>query len=327
MIGLRRAGRYTRLRSAGACRPLRLGVGDKREGAKRWLDGFAAYIRLHGDLKSSTVRVYLGLLRPLGRFLARRQVRAIGSLRMADIDAFFVCRGAQMSPRSMYMVRAALRSFLKYLYVEGALSSDMSCDLPRPSCFSADRRPKYLPWRKVEELLSSIDRSALTGKRDYALLTLLACHGLRAGEAAKLRVQDIDFEEGSFLLRERKDGRCARLPLSPRAAGALKDYLGSRPVVGHAEVFLSVVPPARPLGAGIYEIARSRMRRRFPGGLPVYGSHVLRHSFAKCLLDRGARLTDLGLILGHRNLRSTLVYARIATEELREVADNYARLL
>lgn len=255
------------------------------------------------------------------RFLGGRLVSA------AELDTFISGQGERMSPRSLYVVRAALRSFLRYLYVEGTLAMDLSLGLPRPSRFSADQRPKYLPWAKVEELLSSIDRGTLLGKRDYALLTLLACHGLRAGEAAKLRIPDIDFEEGCFLLRERKDGRCARLPLSPRAKEALKDYLGSRPAVGHAEVFLSVAPPPRPLGAGIYEVARSRMRRRFPGALAAYGSHVLRHSFAKCMLDRGARLPELGMILGHRNLRSTLVYARIATEELREVADNYARLL
>lgn len=255
------------------------------------------------------------------RFLAGRRMR------LADIDAFFAQQSAHMSPRSLYVVRAALRSFLKYLYVDGALAMDLSCDLPRPSRFSADRRPKYLPWSKIEELLSSIDRRNLTGKRDYALLTLLACHGLRAGEAAKLRVQDIDFKAGAFLLRDRKDGRCARLPLSARAKEALEDYLRLRPATRHAEMFLRVTPPLEPLRAGIYDVAISRMRRLFPDGLAAYGSHVLRHSFAKCLLDRGARLTDIGMILGHRNLRSTLVYARIATEELREVADNYARLL
>ena len=296
-------------------------------GIERWLDGFARYARLHGELKASTVKVYLGWLAYLARFLAGRRVRSIRSLGLVDLDDFFTEQGARMSPRSLYIVRAAVRSFLKYLYVEGELSSDLGDALPRPSRFSADRRPKYLPWAKVEELLSGIDRSSLVGKRDFALLTLLACHGLRVGEAAALRVQDIDFIEGSFFLRERKDGRCARLPLSARAKEALEDYLRARPATGHAEIFLTVLPPLGPLRAGIYWVAQSHMRRRFGNTISCYGSHVLRHSFAKCLLDRGARLTDLGLILGHRHLRSTLIYARIATEELREVADNYARLL
>lgn len=305
-----------------------VGVTRGREGPKRWLDGFVTYVRLHGGLKSSTVRVYLDWLNLFMRFLASRRVSAIRRLGSAELDAFFAQQGARMSPRSLYGVRAALRSFLKYLYVEGKLVLDLSLELPRPSRFSADQRPKYLPWAKVEELLAGVDRSSLGGKRDYAILTLLACHGLRAGEAAKLRVQDIDFNEGSFLLRDRKDGRCARLPLSARAKEALEDYLRLRPSGPYAEVFLSVPPPRRPLAAArIGDIAQAHLRRRFPSGLTFYGSHVLRHSFAKCLLDRGARLADLGMILGHRSLRSTLVYARIATEELREVADNYARLL
>lgn len=299
----------------------------KRPGIERWVGKFATYARLHGELKSTTVGVYLGRLAELTRFLTRRGVRSMRSLGLADLDDFFTEQGARMSPRSLYVVRAAIRSFLKYLYVEGELASDLGSGLPRPSRFSADQRPKYLPWAKVEELLAGIDRSSLVGKRDLALLTLLACHGLRAGEAATLRVQDIDFEEGSFFLRERKDGRCGRLPLSARAKEALEDYLRVRPATGHAEIFLTVQPPLGPLRAGIYTVARSHMRRRFGSTISHYGSHVLRHSFAKCLLDRGARLTDLGLILGHRHLCSTLMYARIATEELREVADNYARLL
>jgi len=233
-----------------------------------------------------------------------------------------------MKPGSLYGTRAALRSFLRWLYVEGKLATDLGCQLPRPSRFSADQRPKYLPWEKVEKLLAGIDRSTLGGKRDYAILTMLALHGLRAGEVAELRVEDIDLKEGAFLLRHRKDGRCARLPLAPRAKEALVDYLQLRGDSACAELFLNAPPPPQPLAVStIGVIARAYLRQRFPQGLPSYGSHVFRHSFAKCLLDRGARLADLGLILGHRNLRSTMIYARIATKELSEVADNYARLL
>lgn len=304
------------------------GSARRHHGLNRWRDGFAGYARLHGELQASTVEVYLRCLDIFMRFLARRRVRTMRRLRLADLDAFFVHQGARMSPRSLYVVRGALRSFLKWLYVEGELAVDLSCGLPRPPRFSADRRPKYLPWTKVEELLAGIERNTLAGKRDYAILTLLACHGLRAGEVAKLRAEDIDFNGGSFFLRERKDGRCARLPLSPRAKEALEDYLRLRGSSLGAAVFLNAPPPPRALvAASISTIARTHLRRRFPSGLPSCGSHVLRHSFAKCLLDRGARLTELGLILGHRNLRSTLMYARIATKELSEVADNYARLL
>jgi site-specific recombinase XerD len=298
------------------------------KGLLAWRDGFADYACLHGELQASTVQVYLRCLDIFMLFLERRRVNAIQRLGLADIDAFFVHQGARMSPHSLYVVRGALRHFLKWLYVEGELATDLSCNLPRPSRFSADRRPKYLPWAKVEELLAGIDRSTLAGKRDYAILTLLAFHGLRAGEVAKLREQDIDFKEGSFFLRCRKNGRCARLPLSPRAKEALEDYLRVRGSSPCAEVFLSNPPPPKGLAAGeIGVIAHAHLRRRFPSGLPFYGSHVFRHSFAKYLLDRGARLADLGLILGHRHLRSTLMYTRIAIGELREVADNYARLL
>lgn len=302
--------------------------GGRREGLKDWRDEFAGYARLHGELADSTIEVYLRCVDIFMRFLARRRVKTIAKLKLADIDAFMGQKGARMKPRSLYVVRGALRFFLKWLYVEEKLVVDLSCQLPRPSRFSADQRPKYLPWAKVEELLAGMERSTLAGKRDYAILTMLALHGLRAGEVAKLRVEDIDLKDGSFLLRCRKDGRCARLPLSARAKEALEDYLLLRGKEPREEVFLNAPPPPQPLvAATIGHIARDHLRQRFPRGLPSCGSHVFRHSFAKCLLDRGARLADLGLILGHRNLRSTMMYARIATKELSEVADNYARLL
>lgn len=295
---------------------------------KRWVDRFAQHVREHGELKPTTVQGYLIYLEHLARFLERRGVRTVRRLRLAELDAFLAHRGARMSPRSLYVVRAALRAFLKYLYVLGELEWDFGGDLARPSRFSADQRPKYLPWTEVEGLLSGIDRDKPVGKRAYAVLALLACQGLRAGEVAKLRLEDLDFKAGSIFIRERKNGRSARLPMAARVKGALEDYLQVRPASEHGEVFLTVAVPLRPLKpVGVGRAVGSRLRRRFPGRVESCGSHVLRHSFAKCLLDRGARLTDLGLMLGHRHLRSTLMYARIATEELREVADNYARLL
>jgi len=297
------------------------------KGLQAWRDEFASYAHQHGALQPTTVQVYLRWLDIFMRFLARRRVKTVERLKLTDIDAFLAQQGGRMTPKSLYGVRGALRSFLKWLYVEGKLATDFSCRLLRPSRFSADQRPKYLPWEKVEKLLAGMGRSTLAGKRDYAILTMLALHGLRAGEVAKLRVEDIDLKEGSFLLRCRKDGRCARLPLAPRAKEALEDYLRLRGNSACAEVFLNAPPPQALAVATVGKIAHAHLRQRFPEGLPSYGSHVFRHSFAKYLLDRGARLADLGLILGHRNLRSTMMYARIATKELGEVADNYARLL
>lgn len=295
---------------------------------KRWVDRFAQHAGEHGGLKPTTVKVYLVWLEHLARFLERRGVRTVRRLRLAELDAFMAQRGARMSPRSLYNVRAALRAFLRYLYVVGELEWDFGGELARPSRFSADQRPKYLPWAEVEALLSGVDRDSPVGKRAYAVLALLACQGLRAGEVAKLRLEDLDFEAGSIFVRERKNGRSGRLPMSARAREALEDYLRVRPANVRAEVFLTVKGAPTPMSPGaVGQAASWRLRRRFPKRLEPRGAHVLRHSFAKCLLDRGARLTDLGLMLGHRHLRSTLMYARIATEELREVADNYARLL
>lgn len=289
------------------------------------LDDYLAFCRDHGGLRPKTTEGYLSELHRLRSFLGRRGVSGVRKLATADIDAFLMRRSRSMGPRGLRSVATATRSFLRYLHLHGRIPRDLAGCVVSPSRFSSDLRPKYLPWRRVEELLGCVDRSAPAGKRDYAILVLLACHGLRAREAAGLRVENVDLERGCLRLRHRKNGTAADLPMSERAVHALRDYLAVRPLQGRAELFLTTVAPVIPLsGAALGGVAQRRLRACFGGR---GGAYTLRHSFAKALLDRGARLHDIGTLLGHKSLRSTLIYTRVATEDMREVADNYAAWL
>jgi site-specific recombinase XerD len=197
-----------------------------------------------------------------------------------------------------------------------------------PCQFSKSRYPKYLPWSKIQSVLAGIDRNAALGKRDYALLSMLSCHGLRPGEVARLHLTDINWEESSFTLRQRKSGVQACLPLAAPAKRALQDYLATRPSSTLPNVFLNHRAPHGPFTpASLRLVAAKCLRKSLGDSLPYYGGYIFRHSFAKAMLDRGASILSIGTMLGHRRLNSTLVYTQIDTKGLREASDNYSDLL
>ena len=284
------------------------------------------FCRIHQGQRDSTVRPARTLLSFLEAFLARRGIRDLRRLSLADIDAFFLARTRRSAPATQKILLGRLRNFFRFLYLKGHLSINWAPRLMPPSLFQKNLRPKYLPWRQVEEFLGSIDRSSPLGKRDYAMALLMATLGLRARELAALRVKDIDLPNRQIHLPERKGGRADLFPLSQALINALADYLSVRSPVPFEELFLSVRPPVKPLGPYVREAVSIRLARHFglPRSMRVY---LLRHSFAKRLLDNGAPLPDIGAVLGHRSLSSTLIYTRVDTRSLREVSDNYADLL
>jgi site-specific recombinase XerD len=286
------------------------------------------FCRSHKGLKDITIRARRIQLWRLRVFLQQRGKRKIQDITTADLDAFFLHRGTEAGGYTPHGVPESIRPFFRYLYLKGILRSNLSEGLFSPCRFRMDRRPKYIPWPNVQKLLASIDRSTPIGKRDYAILALLAYHGLRAREAAHLKLADIDWDAPSLWLYHRKNGANARIPLSAIAKEALQDYLAARPSSPpHLEVFLTCQAPIVPLGGRLGAVAQRHLFRLFGRSIPKHGAYVLRHSFAKSLLDRGAKLQDIAALLGHRKLDSTLTYTQIDTEGLREVADNYANLL
>ena len=290
------------------------------------LDRYMEFCRIHRGLRLVTREGYRRDILRLRSFLDRRRIGRIQEMTLTDLDDFLLHHGKHLGIRGLQSIATALRAFLRYLHLNGDISRDLARNVLSPRRFHADLRPKYLPWKKIEQLLASVNRNTPGGKRDYAILVLLACHGLRAREAAGLRTGDINWITRSFLLRETKNGTTAQIPISQETTEALRDYLSVRPEYSYPEFFLTTYAPIKPLGRALCDVAAGHLHKCF-GRLPHRGgAYALRHSYAKALLDRGAKLHEIGTMLGHRSLRSTLIYTRIATEELREVADNYANL-
>lgn len=292
------------------------------------LQQFLEFCRSHKGLKETTLIGWSRKLLKLRNFLDRHGIGDIKDVTVAVMDAFFLAQAKRMNSASLFGHVSVARVFFRYLHLQGQFPFDIARRLESPCRFSRDLRPKYLPWTKIENLLAGIDRSQPIEIRNYALLSLLIYHGLRPCEVANLHLSDIDWDNSSFLLRERKNSTSVKFPLAPHVKEALQQYLPTRPACSLPNLFLSQRAPFRPsTPSSFWSVARKYLRKCFGDSLDNYGPYIFRHSFAKTLLDRGAKLPEVGALLGHRRLDSTLIYTRIHTDELREAADNYANLL
>jgi site-specific recombinase XerD len=178
--------------------------------------------------------------------------------------------------------------------------------------------PRGLARGQVAALLASCDRRRATGRRDYAILVLLARLGLRAAEIAALRLDDIDWRAGEIVVRGK--GRTEeRLPLPCDVGEAIAAYLRrDRPRRPEREVFLRASAPLRGLAPeGVSEVVRAASER---AGLGSFGAHRLRHTAGTEMLRAGASLPEVAQVLRHRSVATTAIYAKVDHLALRELA-------
>jgi site-specific recombinase XerD len=244
-------------------------------------------------------------------------------LNSGDVVGFVVAMQARFSPCSMKAVRTALRSFFRYLRFEGWCDDQLERAVPRVAHWRLSTLPRYLSDAQLELLLASLDASRPCGRRDRAIVLCLASLGLRPGELANLRLEDIDWRGGSVRLRERKTRQAAMVPL-PRDAGmAIAAYLREeRPVTDERRVFVQYLGArrGRPLSGNTISAVVVRALDRAGIQSPLAGAYVLRHTVASRLVRRGASLKEVADFLGHRSLDTTAIYAKLDLPALREVA-------
>jgi site-specific recombinase XerD len=281
---------------------------------------FAQYLIQERGLQRGTTAYYLPHVR---RFLTERfgasPIRT-EELRVTDVTGFVLRHARSASPGNAKKMVAALRAFFRFLRLRGELSTDLAAVVPSVASWRLAALPKSLEPEQVESLLKHCDRKAAIGKRDYAVLLLLARLGLRAGEVAALELDDIHWEDGEIIIRT-KGRRNSSLPIPPDVGKAIVCYLRyGRPVCGTRQVFVRVRAPLRGLSStAISSIVNSLLLR---AGLhpPRKGAHLLRHSLANRMLRRGASLAEIGEILRHRQLDTTAIYAKVDLDRLRTLA-------
>ena len=282
--------------------------------------GYASYLRAERGLAAGTIEHETVLVRP---FLAGR-VREGGfkdleSLTAADVQAFVLDRARSASPARVQRTGTALRSLLRFLHLRGVTVSPLAGAVPTAAGWKLSGLPRHLTQQEAARMVESCDLATVTGRRDRAVLLLLARMGLRAGEAAGLRLDDIDWRSGEITVRG-KGSRHERLPLPPDVGEALASYLrDGRPARGRSrEVFAGVRAPHRPLTRGAVTQIAARASQRC--GLGTVFAHRLRHTAAAGMLRGGASLEEIGQVLRHQRTLTTAIYAKVDYDGLRGLA-------
>jgi len=228
-----------------------------------------------------------------------------------------------MSPKRAQLMVSALRSFFRFLLQQGEIATDLAACVPAVADWRLSTVPKYLGAEEVERLLSTCDQRTRIGRRDYAILMLLARLGLRAGEVVALELDDMDWRGGEIAVRG-KGQRHDRLPLLQEVGEALAAYLRrDRPCGSTRRVFVRMRAPIRGFAGPqtISTIVR-RALQRADLKVPAKGvaAHLLRHSLATGMLRRGASMAEIAEVLRHRTPSTTEIYAKVDIGGLRSLA-------
>ena len=217
------------------------------------------------------------------------------------------------------MTVTALRSLLGFLHLRGLIAGPLAGAVPSTASWRLSGLPRALEPEQVQGLLDSCDREAATGRRDYAVLVMLARLGLRAGEVAALGLEDVDWRAGELRITG-KGRRAERLPLPADVGEAIVAYLkDGRPATAlDRSLIVRVRAPHHGLtGGGITQIVFAAAGR---AGLGPINSHRLRHTAATSMLRAGASLEEVGQVLRHRQLLTTAIYAKVDRDALRALA-------
>jgi integrase/recombinase XerD len=282
---------------------------------------FARYLREERGLSDATLKNYLPSIQ---RFLSWRfgaGPLCLGALDGGNVSAFVLEQTHQFRASRVKLVVTALRSFLRFGFVEGIIGTDLSRCVPTVPLWRLRGLPRALAPQQIEQVLAHCDRTTAVGKRDYAVLVLLARLGLRAGEVAALRLDDLHWRKAEILVHG-KGASCDGLPLTREVGEALVDYLAhGRPKCASRALFLRARAPLQGL-VGAMAVCTLVKRALERAGLdpPSKGAHQFRHGLACSMLRQGGTLEQIGEILRHRHADTTTLYAKVDLPRLRPLA-------
>jgi len=280
-------------------------------------DRFIRYLSVERGLSQNTLTAYSNDLEKLSRFAATRN-KNLQSLKPDDLSDFIrELSKAGLGPRSIARNLVALRGFYKFLVQDGHLKNDPSANLEAPKSWQS--LPRFLTDDEVERLLNTPDSTTDAGLRDKAMLEVLYATGLRVSELVGLTSGSIDLELG-FVKVLGKGGKERIVPVGLTAISWLRKYVQIRP---------RLISKAKPtLALFLTDTGTPFTRQSFWKTIVAYGNragighinpHLLRHSFATHLLEHGADLRSVQMMLGHSDISTTQIYTHITNERLREI--------
>jgi len=285
-------------------------------------EGFSDYLRQERGLAPRSIISHLPVVR---RFL--REVCPAGAGDLTNISQERVIRYIERHARdgsagSGKRMCWSLRAFLRYLHHKGLTPLALADCIPSIRRWKLASLPTYLSAAQVEKVLGGCDRATAMGRRDYAILMMLAKLGLRAGEVASLTLDDIDWRSGEMLIRAKGRQR-ARMPMPRDVGAAVVAYLRDRrPTTSCRRLFLRTLAPHVGFASGcaITMIAKAALERVGIRGYAHHGAHIFRHSLATELLRSGATLSEIGQLLRHESHDTTRIYAKVDVQRLRTLS-------
>lgn len=287
------------------------------------IEAFEQHQRRTRGLRDTTLHGYAPLVRGLIREALGDDPIDVRRLSPSDVIRFVFTMTSRFSPRSMKTVGTALRSFFRFLRTEGVGDERLETAIPAVAHWRLSALPRCLNDEQLARVLASFGGSTPCVLRDRAIVFCLATLGLRPGEVAELRLEDIDWRQGTVHLRTRKTRRGAVLPLPREAGRALVDYLRrERPKTDERRVFVQRLGRRRgaPVSSTVVSAVVGRALRRAGVEVPRAGAYVFRHTVASRMVRRGISLKEVGDFLGHRSLNTTTIYAKLDVPSLLDVA-------
>ena len=270
-----------------------------------------------------SLKVYLPVAKDLLHYLEEEHgVSSVWRLDASLLRAFLFERVQARSSECVRLLATGLRSFLRFLHAQGEIPKDLTAAIPTVRRWAQPDIPKKLTPGEVKQVLDVPNPDTPTGRRDFAILLLLARLGLRSSEILSIELDDLHWRTGEIVIRG-KGNRHDLLPLPRDVGAAIASYLrrdrGARPT---RRVFLRTIAPRVPLTgpASIGHIVRRAMAKAGVERPMQIAAHLFRHTLASSMLQHGANLRDISEVLRHRALVSTEIYAKIDMGALQEVA-------
>ena len=244
------------------------------------------------------------------------------TLTLGDISAFVTARAVHLVPGSALTVVTAMRSFLRYLQLCGLATANWVDGLPRVAHWRLAAIPDVLSDGQLRDLLAAFNRTTASGRRDYAIAVCFTHLALRAGEVARVALDDIEWRSRVLTVAAGKGRHADQLPLPSHVVAALADYLRhGRPTTNSRAVFVHHrAPLGTPLGVSGVRCAIRQAYARAGFDPRLTGTHVLRHTAATHLLRAGASMKQIADVLRHRSLDTSAIYAKVDREALSGVA-------
>ncbi len=288
------------------------------------LDQFINQLKVERGLATNTILAYSHDLISFFDFLRRRKVYSI-QVNQNDLLSFISEKKAQLSPRSLARCLVSIRMFYRFLVSEGKIDSNPARLMGIPKMYQ--HLPNVLSRDEVEAFLSQPDTHTILGKRDKAILELLYATGLRVTELTGLKMTNINLQAG-YIRTIGKGSKERIIPAGTKALDSIKEYLksGMPPLLkkdpAKAGPYLFLNNRGRPMTRqGLWKVIKNYALKA--GIIKKVTPHTLRHSFATHLLEGGADLRSVQIMLGHSDISTTQIYTHVARERLKEIHEKY----